>query len=158
MIIYYVEHENEKELILKKEEINEENMIYDVRNDKYILKKCQIVKEKDIDNYNFKKSKIYTIKINQKKYEIKKYNKILKKIYEIIDEPIKIIKSSILNIKIGKKDDKGYNYIDRLGISYQSADSNKCIKEILKQCNENNIKIKIDINDANNNNFKILSN
>jgi hypothetical protein len=58
---------------------------------------------------------------------------------------IKIIKNSKLNIKTIKYIEKGFIYIEDLGISYQGVDSNKCIHEIFNQCLNNNIKLELDI-------------
>ena len=44
-------------------------------------------------------------------------------------------------MKTIKKEDEGFYYLDKLGISVQGVDSNKCIFEIINQCIENEINI-----------------
>ena len=104
-----------------------------------------IIDIKDIKNYDFKKSIILTCLINNEKFNKLKYNQILKQIYNIVNDGVKIIKKTKLNIKTIKKIDEGYYYLDNIGISIQGADSNKCILEIFNQCIENNIKLTLEI-------------
>jgi len=66
-------------------------------------------------------------------------------IYEIINDPIKIMSRTKLNIKLIEDKEKGFYYIEKLGISIQGCDSNKCLLEIINQCIENNIMISMEI-------------
>jgi len=50
-----------------------------------------------------------------------------------------------LNIETIKKFDSDFYYLDKLGISVQGVDANKCLYEIINQCKKNNIKLKMDI-------------
>ena len=50
-----------------------------------------------------------------------------------------------LNIKLIEDKEKGFYYIEKLGISVQGCDSNKCLLEIINQCIENNIMISMEI-------------
>jgi hypothetical protein len=93
--------------------------------------------------FNFCNSQITYCKINNEEYKI--YKSILKEIYEIIDDGSKIIKNTCLNIKTIRYTDKGFYYLKDLGISVQGVDANKCIYEIINQCIENNINLKINI-------------
>jgi hypothetical protein len=81
-----------------------------------------------------------------------KYKSILENIYKIINDGIKIIKNSKLNIKTINKLDEGFYYLEDLGISIQGVDSNKCLLEIINQCIENEISLimKIKLNDETN--------
>lgn len=104
-----------------------------------------IIDIKELKNYDFKKSIILNCLINDELFNKFKYNQILKQIYNIINDGVKIIKKTKLNIKTIKKLDEGYYYLDNIGISIQGADSNKCILEIFNQCIENNIKLSLEI-------------
>ena len=55
-----------------------------------------------------------------------------------------------INIKTIKKEDEGFYYIPKLGISVQGVESNKCLLEIINQCIENEITISIQIKLKNN--------
>jgi len=96
-------------------------------------------------NYDFKKSNIISCFINGNNDMKLKYRSICEYIYRIINDGTKIIKQTKLNIKTLKKVDEGFSYLDDLGISVQGVDSNKCLYEILHQCIENEINIKLQI-------------
>ncbi len=65
--------------------------------------------------------------------------------YSIIDNGVKIIKNTKLNIKTIKKEDEGFYYLENIGISVQGAENNKCLNEIINQCIINEIDIKMTI-------------
>jgi hypothetical protein len=125
---------------------NIDYQIYPQNNGELILKPLQIINNlDDLNMFNFCNSQITDCKINNEEYEIYKYKSILKEIYEIIDDGSKIIKNTCLNIKTIRYIDKGFYYLKDLGISVQGVDANKCIYEIINQCIENNINLKINI-------------
>ena len=99
----------------------------------------------DLKNYNFTKSTILSCSINNTNIIKLKNKPILKYIYELINDGAKIIKQTKLNIKTIKKQDEGFYYLENLGISIQGADSNKCLLEIVNQCIENEISLKMQI-------------
>jgi len=103
----------------------------------------------NLNNSNFSNSNIKECTINGENFNKLKYRSILNHIYSIIGDGVKIIKKSNLNIKIGRKEDDGFTYLEDLLISIQGVDSNKCLKEISNQCIENKISIylKIELND-----------
>jgi hypothetical protein len=118
-------------------------------NDDILLKKITTINVDDIENlknYDFKHSNILSCRINNKEETKLKYKPILETIYKIIDDGAKIIKNTKLKIKTVKYEKEGFYYLDNLGISIQGVDSNKCLLEILNQCNANNIKINFKIN------------
>ena len=84
-----------------------------------------------------------------------KYKSTLYNIYNLINDKIKIIKNTKLNIIALKKVDNGFYYSDNLGISVQGADSNKCLLEIITQCIENKIKLYMKIKLIDNNIIEI---
>ena len=125
---------------------NIEYIIYPQNNGELLLKPIQIINNLDnLDTINFSSSQITSCKINNDNHEIYKYKSILNKIYEIIDDGTKIIRNTCLNIKTIRCTDKGFYYLKNLGISVQGVDANKCIYEIINQCIENNINLKINI-------------
>ena len=102
--------------------------------------------DKELNDYT--KSKIIKLKINNKKVDIElKYKKILRYIYENeINDGFRIIKNTIFkDIKTFKKEDKGYYYLENIGISVKFKNSNDTINEIINQCEINNIKLYIKI-------------
>lgn len=75
---------------------------------------------KDIKDYDFKKSFITECLINKIQFNKLKYKSILEEIYNIINDGVKIIKNTKLNIKTIKKEDEGFYYLDNIGISVRS--------------------------------------
>jgi len=115
------------------------------------IKCITITKLEDItSDYNFNFSNILNCNINNINITKLKYKTICKYIYNIINDGSIIIKKTKLNIKTIIKTDNGFIYYSNLGISVQGADCNSCIKEIINQCIENNITIKMEIKTKNN--------
>ena len=81
----------------------------------------------DIKNYDFKKSIIIECLIDNIELNKLKYKSILEQIYKLINDGVKIIKNTKINIKTIKKEDEGFYFLDDIGISVQGVDSNKCI-------------------------------
>ena len=130
---------------------NIDYQIFPQNNGQLILKPLQIINNLDnLDTINFSSSQITYCKINNDEYQTHKYRTILNKIYEIIDDGTKIILNSDLNIKTIRYTANGFYYLNNLGISVQGVDSNKCIYEIINQCEKNNINLKINIKLNNN--------
>ena len=99
----------------------------------------------DIKNYDFKKSIIIECLIDNIELNKLKYKSILEQIYKLINDGVKIIKNTKINIKTIKKEDEGFYFLDDIGISVQGVDSNKCILEIINQCINNKIKLLIKV-------------
>jgi hypothetical protein len=113
-----------------------------------LLLKPIIIKINELDklkDYDFCNSNIIFCKINNVMIDKNRYKSILNDVYNIIDSGTKIIKNTILNIKTKEYNDKGFSYLENLGISVQGVDANKCIYEIINQCEKNNITIDIKI-------------
>jgi len=87
--------------------------------------------------------KIINCEINNKSINKYKLKSILDYIYHLIDNGTLIIKNTLLNIKTTKESNNGFKYYEKLGISIQGINSNKCIKEIFNQCKHNKIKLKL---------------
>ena len=103
-----------------------------------------------INNKYLTKSQILKCKINNNNVERLKYNSILKNVYNIIDNKKDIINLSNIRIINGVNTDCNWNYIEKHNFSYQGRDSNITLKEIVSQCINNNISIKMTIKLKNN--------
>jgi hypothetical protein len=105
-------------------------------------------KQKDYSEFlknNFTGSKLLNVKINDSEIKINKYTTLLKYIYNFIDD-IEIIKHNTrINIIDGEYNDKGFKYLEKLNISYQGIDANKCLEEIINMCKCVNIVISLKI-------------
>ena len=147
-----MEIENDKNIIIKNIDT------YDISfyNNSLILKKKQYHTEPiNIDEllkkYDFTRSNILEVVIDNKKLEITKYFSILKYIYNLIDNKKIILDNTIMHIKTGNLDNqKGFKYIEKHNISIQGTANNKTIKEIINMCNMCNICKKIKIQLSNN--------
>jgi hypothetical protein len=102
----------------------------------------------NIKNYEFSHSMIMDVSLNGEEIKEFKYRKIRDCVYNTIGDGLTVIKNSILNIKLPELNSRGFTYNSELGISVQGADSNRTMKEIILQCQKNNIslnmKIKLD--------------
>jgi len=121
---------------------NEKSEIEDVESE---------IEDKKLNDYV--KSKITKLKINNKKVNIElKYKSILRYIYENeINDGFRIIKNTIFkDIKTIKKENKGYYYLENIGISVRFKNSNDSLNEIINQCEINNINLymKIELYDG----------
>jgi len=159
MEIYTIRRLNENELILEKIQ-NDFMDEYDreiLPNGNISLKKRQstiISSFNDFNNeikkYNIKYSEIIKCTINKTKTNLYKYKQNLDYIYNIIDRGSQIIKHTTLHIETVHKTNDGFKYYPDLGISVQSVNSNKCLKEIITQCFYNDIRINITIKTSEN--------
>ena len=103
-----------------------------------------------INNKYLTKSQILKCKINKNNVERLKYNSILKNVYNIIDNKKDIINLSNIRIINGVNTDCNWNYIEKHNFSYQSRNANITLKEIISQCINNNIPVKMTIKLKNN--------
>lgn len=94
-----------------------------------------------LDN-NFSFSSIIYCKINDNIINKKSYNNILFEIYKLLNKEI-IINNTLMNIYNSKIINKGFKYLENHDISIQSKDSNNTLKEIINQCENNNIFINL---------------
>ena len=71
------------------------------------------------------------------------YKSIIRYIYENeIKDGFRIIKNTLFkDIKTIKKEDKGYYYLEKIGISVRFKNANYSFNEIVNQCEINNIKL-----------------
>ena len=119
-----------------------ENAIIITNIDKYDItfhNGCMIIrrKQKNYDEFlknNFSKSQLLNVKINDNELKIDKYQTLLKYIYNYIDDSEIIKYNTKINIVDGECNDKGFQYLKGLNISFQGIDSNKCLDEIINMC------------------------
>ena len=139
-----------------------EKKIFDLDNFEIIEKDNQIIVKKKIKtieiktiedfdmSLNFRHSKIISCFINDKRPSNNKYLSIVKDIYNIIGSGKNVIKKTKLNFETFEKNDKGFHYLQNLGISFQGRKALNMFEEILNQCLENNIKLNVEIKFSNN--------
>jgi hypothetical protein len=110
-----------------------------------------ITSELELSEYSFTNSDIISCSINNNIIESPNYSKLLTKIYDLINNGVKIITTpSTFNIKTGEHTTEGFHYLPNIGISYQRKDANGTIREIYKQSRHHNIQISIKIKLSNN--------
>lgn len=111
MEVYKFINLDNDDILLEKTIIDNTNYIIIKQEDGNILLKktnfVNITDIKDIKNYDFKKSIILECSINNEEFNKLKYKSILKEIYKIINDGVKIIKHTKLNIKTIKKENEG---------------------------------------------------
>ena len=118
----------------------------------------KIVKLEDFDknSINFRKSKILSCYINDKRPLNNKYFSILKNVYEIIGKGKIITKNTLFNFETIEKNDNGFKYLKNIGISIQAKDAVNTFEEILNQCVKTKIKLEIEIKFESGNIIKYL--
>jgi hypothetical protein len=154
MEVYILNNLNNGDILLEKKIIDDTEYIIDYKdNGDKLLKKINainIIDIQDIKNYNFANSIILECTINDQKCNKLNYNPIIRQIYREIGDGSIIIRKTKINIKTIKIENKGFTYLEDIGISVQSVDNNKGLLEIIHQSIENNIslsmKIKLDNN------------
>jgi hypothetical protein len=99
--------------------------------------------ESDEELTDYTNSKIIKLKINNKIEFDLNYKSIIRYIYENeIKDGFRIIKDTLFkDIKTIKKEDKGYYYLEKIGISVRFKNANDSFNEIINQCEINNIKL-----------------
>ena len=152
IINYSLINQENGNILLTKELINNYNysLIYQENGDILLKKNIILTDIKDLINYNFNNSLIIDCSINNIKILKLKYKLILNYIYHIINCGSTIIKNTKINIKTIEINDKGFYYLNKLGISIQGTESNKCLLEIINQCIHNNIQLHMKIKLINN--------
>jgi len=107
-----------------------------------------IVSVEELFNKNLKKSKIIYCKIDNTVLDIKKYNRLILHIYNLLDTQF-ILKNSVLNISNQKLNDRGFTYFENLGISIQGVESRKALIECINMCKISgfNMELKIRLHD-----------
>lgn len=118
--------------------------ITQVNADEYYLEKKLNYKEinfKSLSKYDFTGCIIKQCILDNNLMYVKSLNKLLEKVYLIINNRDQIKKNSLINIEFINNDIRGWNQIKKLGISYPKPKSNMLIHEITKQLEICNISI-----------------
>lgn len=135
----------------------------EIINGTLILKpKKKIITEEELKMTSLTKSKIIECYITDDNdvmiTKAKQYRRILINIWTTIPTQ-KILQNTTFNFKLTNENgEKGYNWNDKIKMSFQSKDSNGTMKEIIKMCKINNYKLDILIKLENNKliHFKIV--
>jgi hypothetical protein len=120
--------------------------ITQVNADEYYLEKKLNYKEinfKSLSKYDFTGCTINQCLINNNLVQVKSLNKLLEKVYLIINNRDQIKKTSLINIEFIQNNIRGWNHIKKLGISYPKPKSNMIIHEISKQLELANINMSL---------------
>lgn len=115
--------------------------------DGFIFKKraTSINKIDELNKYNFDKSIINSVYINNIKTDISQYIILLSNIYTRINDGTLIIKNSVLDIKTIEIDNSNYMYLHKIGISIKKDKPTNILIELMNQCIKNNINIIVEI-------------
>ena len=113
-----------------------------------------IITEEELKMTSLTKSKIIECCVTGENNEVvtnaKQYRSILTNIWTMTPAQ-KILQNTIFNFKLTNEyGEKGYNWNDRIKMSFQSKDSNGTMKEIIKMCKINNYRLDISIKLENN--------
>lgn len=108
------------------------------------IKEVYVSKLDDLNEIDLTFSKIIECKINEEDVDILSYRPLLIHIYRLIEDGVKIIRALPVtnnDIKIGMFKEKGYTFLEDLGISFHGKNAHNTMKEILLQCDFNKINI-----------------
>lgn len=100
------------------------------------IKEVYVSKLDDLNDIDLTFSKIIGCKINEEDVDILSYRPLLIHIYRLIGDGVKIIKCLPItnnDIKIGMFKEKGYTFLEDLGISFHGKNAHNTMKEILLQ-------------------------
>ncbi len=112
--------------------------------DEYYLERKSDFKEisnKSIGKYDFRGCKIIQCILDNNICQVKSLNKLLEKVYLLINNRDQIKKNSMINIEFVNNNIKGWSHITKLAISYSKPKANMAIHEILKQIESTDIKL-----------------
>ena len=110
-----------------------------------LLKRVTVIDARDISKWDFKGSKIQSAVVADEPVDKPSFKKVYETIHCQINDGVKIIMNSILNIKTIREEDRGFAWYPELGISIQGVDANKAITEAATQCEKNNISLELQI-------------
>jgi hypothetical protein len=110
-------------------------------------KKEEIIIKKitKLKSFDFTNSEIINCSLNKKKNKKDNYKALLIDVYHLIKNGKQIIKNTVLNIETVERNDCGFHFLQKLGLSFQGCDSNRTITEIFNQCIKNDITIELEI-------------
>lgn len=155
----------EQQITYKKYIFSKDEFDVQIENNNIIIKpKIKIVKILNIndflDNYNaknFRYSKILSCFINNEHKQIYNYLTMLKNLYGLINSGKKIVKNTLLNFETVEIKERGYIFLNNLGISIQPKEAGDILLEIINQSLANKVKIEIIIELQENEKIKIIN-
>jgi len=106
-----------------------------------------------LNEYDYNKMIIKNSKINGKDFTTSSFHILQNRIYYEINNRKQIMEGSIMNLKKGKV--KGMIYLSKLNISIPRSDCNESLLEIIYQCQNNNIKLDLELISFENDRIKI---
>ena len=151
-LLTIVSQTNDK-IVVKPIEIDLDKYIIERNNETGLItykkiKEVYVSKLDDLNEIDLTFSKIIECKINNKDLDILSYRPLLIHIYRLIGDGVKIIRALPItnnDIKIGMFKEKGYTFLEDLGISFHGKNAHNTMKEILHQCDFNHINIQCKI-------------
>ena len=147
--VYIKKIQPDGDILLEETKLSMDEFTYTHQhNGNILLKPISTIDSDDISNWNFKGSKIQSVTFLDstiEKLTNPGFKKVYNTIYSIIGDGALIIKHSKLKIKTTKVTSRGYTWYPEWGISVQGVDSNHAMREIVAQCQKNNIRIKMSI-------------
>lgn len=151
-LLTIVSQTNDK-IVVKPIEIDLDKYIIERNNETGLItykkiKEVYVSKLDDLNEIDLTFSKIIECKINNKDLDILSYRPLLIHIYHLIGDGVKIIRALPItnnDIKIGMFKEKGYTFLEDLGISFHGKNAHNTMKEILHQCDFNHINIQCKI-------------
>lgn len=160
MEIYTITHEDDSKIVLEKKNFDlakyEISRLENGNIELNLIKKKEIrllgqineeitgsrIKECVINDYTLPPSKL-------------KFNTILHIVYNLIDDGPQIIKNTMLKMKTVEKNDSGYKYYSKLGLSIRAEKSFKILQEVFNQCQINAISFQLVLKTRDNTNITI---
>ena len=151
-LLTVVSQTNDK-IVVKPIEIDLDKYIIERNNETGLItykkiKEVYVSKLDDLNEIDLTFSKIIECKINNKDLDILSYRPLLIHIYHLIGDGVKIIRALPItnnDIKIGMFKEKGYTFLEDLGISFHGKNAHNTMKEILHHCDFNHINIQCKI-------------
>ena len=130
--------------------------------DLILTPKNNLISEEELKMTSLTKSKIQKCCVTDENDKVisnvKQYQPILTKIWTKTPTQ-KILQNTTFNFRLTNENgEKGYNWNDRIKMSFQNKDANGTMKEIIKMCKINNYRLDISIKLENNEliHFKIV--
>lgn len=117
---------------------------FEVLENKTIKIKNKVITVTNIEklqDFDYAFSDIIKFKVDNKVININNYRRGIDYIYNIIDDGVKIISNTKLNIKTIPYNQKGFSYNEKVGLSIQNVDARKSLEEICGQAVANKFKL-----------------
>ena len=83
------------------------------------MQKVIITKLEDLNKFDFSNSTILFCEVEKQDLIKNRYKSVLNYIYELIDDGVKIIRNSTLNIRTTKRNDSGFTYNENWALVFK---------------------------------------